>query len=76
MAARKAKEAEEKRKKDAEAATVVLEDGSSFVDVMGTLKLNERCILDHAKPKIVSNLVSVLGKQPVLPQGFPEVTQW
>ena len=53
--ARKAKEAEEKRKKDAqaaaEAATVVLEAGSSFVDVMGTLKLNERSMLDHANPR-------------------------
>ncbi len=51
----------------------MLEAGSSFVDVMGTFTLNERSMLDHAKPKIVSNLVSVLGKQPVLPQGFPEV---
>ncbi len=50
--ARRAKEADERWKKDAEAgaepAESMLEAGSSFVDVMGTLKLNERRMLDHA----------------------------
>jgi len=38
---------------------------------LGELKLNERRMLDHAKPKIVSNLVSVLGRNIMLPAGFP-----